>query len=154
VGRPAQTRTPGQLQQFQSLPTRNAAFLEPMDCLAVATLPEGPQWLWEIKLGGHRAIAARSEKGVTLYFRSGKSLNGKFPYVVEPLRGLSEGTCTDGELVALDDLGRPEQGPTPSLCKTPKTARCQRPEVQLARSNWSLVIRRGRGDSSSAMGSR
>jgi ATP-dependent DNA ligase len=44
---------------------------------------------------------------VTLYSRTGKSLNKKLPYIVEPLRGLPDGTVVDGELVALDDTGRP-----------------------------------------------
>jgi hypothetical protein len=35
--------------RFQSLPNKKSAFIEPiMDCLPVAKLPEGPQWLWEI----------------------------------------------------------------------------------------------------------
>jgi hypothetical protein len=29
---------------------RQAAFVEPMECLAVAKLPDGHQWLYEIKL--------------------------------------------------------------------------------------------------------
>jgi ATP-dependent DNA ligase len=35
-------------------------------------------------------------------------LNKKFPYVVEALRDLPPDTVVDGELVALDDSGRPE----------------------------------------------
>jgi ATP-dependent DNA ligase len=35
------------------------------------------------------------------------SLNIKFPYIVEPLNDLTEGTVVDGELVALDDSGGP-----------------------------------------------
>ena len=45
--------------------------------------------------------------GVTLYSRNRKSLNGKFPYIVEPLCGLPDGTVIDGEIVALNDDGRP-----------------------------------------------
>jgi peptidoglycan/LPS O-acetylase OafA/YrhL len=31
---------------------RPAAFIEPMECLAVPKLPDGPQWVYEIKLDG------------------------------------------------------------------------------------------------------
>jgi ATP-dependent DNA ligase len=98
---------PKALERQKSLPSKKAAFAEPMECLAVARLPEGAQWLWEIKLDGYRAIAVKSGQVVTLHSRTGKSLNKKFRYIVEPLRELPDGTVVDGELVALDDQGRP-----------------------------------------------
>jgi ATP-dependent DNA ligase len=52
-------------------------------------------------------IAARSGGAVALFSRRKKSLDKKFPCIVEALAGLPEGTV-DGELVALDDRGRPE----------------------------------------------
>jgi ATP-dependent DNA ligase len=61
----------------------------------------------EIKLDGYRAIAVKSGQVVTLHSRTGKSLNKRFPHIVEPLRELPDGTVVDGELVALDDQGRP-----------------------------------------------
>jgi ATP-dependent DNA ligase len=89
------------------LPPRDPAFIEPMECLAVAKLPEGAHWIWEIKLDGYRAIAVK-DGNVALWSRRKKALNKKFPYIVEALAGLPEGTVVDGELVALDDRGRPE----------------------------------------------
>jgi bifunctional non-homologous end joining protein LigD len=79
-----------------------------MECLAVSRLPAGAQWVWEIKLDGYRAIAVRSGGAVDLFSRREKSLSKKFPYIVEALAGLPEGTVVDGELVVLDDRGRPE----------------------------------------------
>jgi ATP-dependent DNA ligase len=92
---------------LRSLPKTKPTFVEPMDCLPVSKLPEGSQWIWEIKLDGYRAVAVKSGGAVTLYSRNRKILNKRFPYIVEPLRELPEGTVVDGEIVALDDDGRP-----------------------------------------------
>jgi bifunctional non-homologous end joining protein LigD len=78
-----------------------------MECLSVSKLPGGDQWTWEIKLDGYRALAVRPGTGVTLFSRRRKSLNRQFPYIVEALADLPEGTVVDGEVVAIDDRGRP-----------------------------------------------
>ncbi len=45
---------------------------------------------------------------MTLFSRRRKSLNRQFPHIVDALADLPEGTVVDGELVALDDSGRPD----------------------------------------------
>ena len=37
--------------RLESLPKREASFIEPMECLSVSKLPEGPQWVWEVLCG-------------------------------------------------------------------------------------------------------
>jgi bifunctional non-homologous end joining protein LigD len=94
--------------RLASLPKTQASFIEPMECLAVSKLPEDAPWIWEVKLDGYRALAVKSPPGLTLFSRSRKSLNRQFPYIVEALADLPEGTVVDGELVAIDDSGRPD----------------------------------------------
>src|SRR6266576_6471681 len=94
--------------RLESLPKTEASFIEPMECLSVSKLPEGLEWLWEVKLDGYRALAVKSGTGVTLFSRRRKSLNRQFPYIVEALADLPGGTVVDGEVVALDDSGRPD----------------------------------------------
>ena len=74
----------------------------------MSKLPEGASWIWEIKLDGYRALAVNSPAGLTLFSRNRKSLNRQFPSVVEALADLPKGTVLDGELVAIDDSGRPD----------------------------------------------
>jgi DNA ligase D-like protein (predicted ligase) len=81
-------------------------FIESMECLAVTTLPDGPEWTYEIKLDGFRLEAVKTDGKVTLYSRRGNVLNQKFPYIAAALDGIPDGTIIDGELVALDEEGR------------------------------------------------
>ena len=78
-----------------------------MECLPVTKLNDAVQWTYEIKLDGYRAIAVKSGQALNLFSRRGKSFNSQYPYLVEALAELPEGTVVDGEVVALDDAGRP-----------------------------------------------
>jgi ATP-dependent DNA ligase len=42
---------------------KNATFVEPMLLLASESLPEGPNWAYELKLDGYRAIGIKSGDG-------------------------------------------------------------------------------------------
>jgi bifunctional non-homologous end joining protein LigD len=84
-----------------------ARFIEPMDCLPVAKLPEAPIWTWEIKLDGWRMEVVKTGGRVALYSRRAKAFNTQFPFIVRALDYLPEETVIDGELVAVDGEGRP-----------------------------------------------
>jgi bifunctional non-homologous end joining protein LigD len=78
-----------------------------MECLAVPRLPDGPNWLFEIKLDGYRAIAVKSGGGLNLFSRWRNSFNSQYSLVVDALADLPDNTVIDGEIVALDESGRP-----------------------------------------------
>lgn len=55
------------------------------------------------------AIAVNSGNKISLFSRRRKSFNQQYPYIVEALiRDLPDGTVIDGEIVALNESGRPE----------------------------------------------
>ena len=95
-------------KKLHSLPARSPAFIEPMQCLSVSKLPDGSQWLYEIKLDGYRAEAINSDGKLILLSRRRKSFNRQFPLIVEALDDLPENTVIDGEVVAFDHSGRPD----------------------------------------------
>jgi bifunctional non-homologous end joining protein LigD len=79
-----------------------------MECLPVARLPEGEEWIYELKLDGYRAQAIRDSKGIRLLSRNGKDLTKKYPPLVNGLNdAIPADTALDGELVAFDDAGLP-----------------------------------------------
>jgi bifunctional non-homologous end joining protein LigD len=66
-----------------------------------------PGWFFELKLDGYRVIAARDTAPVLLS-RNGNDLSACFPEITQALRALPfERLILDGELVALDESGRP-----------------------------------------------
>src|ERR1700736_315461 len=84
-----------------------ARFVEPMLCLAVEKLPEGPAWQYEVKLDGYRAIGVRTKAGVELWSRNKKDFSHRFPNVARALEALPVETVLDGEILAVNDAGQP-----------------------------------------------
>ena len=83
-------------------------FVLPMECLHTDRLPEGPDWIYEVKLDGYRAQALFTVQATCLLSRNGKDLGRRFPGVIAALApSLPAGSVADGELVALDAAGRP-----------------------------------------------
>jgi bifunctional non-homologous end joining protein LigD len=87
--------------------TVKAHFLKPMLCLAVKELPEGPDWEYELKLDGYRAIGVKTENGARIFSRNGKKFTERVPTLARALEALPDESLIDGEIVALDDDGRP-----------------------------------------------
>ena len=103
---------------LDSLPAWSGEFIEPMQPKLVEELPEGDDWIYEIKLDGYRALA----------IRKGNAYGSAFPPRQQPERPLSRNLCSfaavedgavlDGEITALD----PEGSPSFSLLQNHKTA--------------------------------
>jgi len=70
-------------------------------------LPDSPQWLYELKLDGYRAIAFKRDGAVHLRSRNDNDFSARYPAVVKALAKLPDDTVIDGEVVAFDQEGRP-----------------------------------------------
>jgi bifunctional non-homologous end joining protein LigD len=84
-----------------------AATLRPMLAEAQEEPFNAPGWLFELKLDGYRTLASRDQTA-RLLSRNGNDLSACFPEILQALKALPfERVLLDGELVALDDRGRP-----------------------------------------------
>jgi bifunctional non-homologous end joining protein LigD len=81
-------------------------FIEPMYARLVNKLPEGKEWLYEIKFDGYRCLAGRDSTAVTLWSRRGNHFTNQFPYIARVCEWFPPGTIIDGEIVAMDSNGR------------------------------------------------
>ena len=95
----------GEEARESTAPTK-AGFIEPMLCLAVEKLPEGPAWQYEVKLDGYRAIGVRTKGGVELWSRNKRDFSRRFSNVARALEALPVETVLDGEIVAVNSDGR------------------------------------------------
>jgi bifunctional non-homologous end joining protein LigD len=94
------------VQRVLRNPKQHPRFISPMECQRVPKLPEGDDWLYEIKQDGYRVIAVVDGNTVLLYSMSGLDYSREFPHVAFALKSLKRKMVLDGEIVALDEQGR------------------------------------------------
>jgi bifunctional non-homologous end joining protein LigD len=68
-------------------------------------LPSGPDWSFEFKWDGVRVLALFAGGAPDLFARSGAVVTAAYPEIAD--LHLPEGTLLDGEMVVLDQAGRP-----------------------------------------------
>ena len=84
-------------------------FVPPMMAESAKKPFDSPDWIFEIKLDGYRAITVFDDAGKPhLWSRNGLSLEGKFPAIAKAVSKLKlRSTVLDGEIVAVDENGIP-----------------------------------------------
>jgi bifunctional non-homologous end joining protein LigD len=84
------------------------SFVAPMAARLVDTLPEGPEWIYEVKFDGYRALILKNGDKVQIRSRNDKDLSGAYPSVAAAGGRLqADRAVVDGEIVAVDERGRP-----------------------------------------------
>jgi bifunctional non-homologous end joining protein LigD len=78
--------------ELKSMPTAKAAFIEPMLLLRTEALPEGAEWIYELKLDGYRALAIKAAAKVQLRSWNDNDFSLRYPAVVRALASLPDET--------------------------------------------------------------
>ena len=87
---------------------RSPTFVPPMAARLVQTLPEGDQWLYEVKFDGYRALLLKAGRQVQLRSRRDNDLTREYPQLQAAGARIHAGSAVlDGEIVALGADGRP-----------------------------------------------
>ena len=93
-------------KKISAKPEKIPTAVKPM----LATLAEQPfdrpNWLFEIKWDGFRAIA-EIDREIKLYSRSGQDFSQKYPEIAQGLKAIKNTAVLDGEIVAVDEAGKP-----------------------------------------------
>lgn len=84
------------------------SFIAPMKATLVSAPPPHGQWHYELKFDGYRALALKNGGDVQVLSRNEKDFSRRFPEIAEAVAAMPIGTAAlDGEIVALDEEGRP-----------------------------------------------
>lgn len=84
------------------------SFIEPMKArLADQPAFDSPDWIFEIKWDGYRAIAEINSSGNKLYSRNGLTFDKAYTKIFEGLKAIKKKSIIDGEIVVFDEHGKP-----------------------------------------------
>jgi len=82
--------------------------MQPMLASSIREPFNDPEWVFEVKWDGYRAIAEIRQGSASLTSRNGISFVKKFSPLVASLRKFGFDAVLDGEVVVVDDQGRPD----------------------------------------------
>jgi bifunctional non-homologous end joining protein LigD len=74
-----------------------------MAARVVDKLPEGDDWMYEVKFDGYRALLLKAGERVQIRSRNDKDLTSTYPTITAAARRLrADEVVLDGEIVAVD----------------------------------------------------
>jgi bifunctional non-homologous end joining protein LigD len=93
--------------------------LRPMLAKSADAAFDDPEWIFELKLDGYRALAFVDRQSARLTSRRGTDLSADYPVIIEDLLRMRVDAVLDGEIVVIDQAGIPRF----ELLQNYKTAR-------------------------------
>jgi bifunctional non-homologous end joining protein LigD len=82
-------------------------YIKPMLATLTDEPFDNPDWIFEVKWDGYRAIAEINKGDVKFYSRNGLSFVELYPEVAAELKKIKKNCTIDGEVVVLDEDGKP-----------------------------------------------
>ena len=69
---------------------------------------DDPDWIFEVKWDGYRAVAEVNGEEIKLYSRNGLSFLRLYPTVAEELKKIKDDVILDGEIIVLNEKNKPD----------------------------------------------
>jgi len=82
--------------------------IAPMLCTLIKEPLNDPGYLYEVKWDGYRILSYLKKNDVKMGSRSGLDYTAKYPPVVAAMKKLKVNAVLDGEVVVLNEEGRPD----------------------------------------------
>ncbi len=96
-------------RELSALPAKAMpATISPMLATLVPEAFDSNEWIFEEKLDGYRGIAFIKNGDVRLRSRENTDYGQRYPGIIEALKAWNEDAVLDGEIVILDDEGKPD----------------------------------------------
>src|SRR5947208_1712063 len=89
---------------------QKAHFIDPMLLLKTDQLPQGEGVLYELKYDGYRSVAYKTGGKVYVRSRNDNDFAARYAPIAQALQEMPDETVIDGEVVALDENGKPSFG--------------------------------------------
>ncbi|SMC87647.1 non-homologous end-joining DNA ligase [Pedobacter africanus] len=84
------------------------AIVSPMLCTLTAAPVESTDYIYEMKWDGYRIVSRVEKNKVTMSSRGGLDYTRKYPLIAEALKSLEHDLIIDGEVVVLNEEGKPD----------------------------------------------
>lgn len=97
-----------QQKEVKTIALHPDEFIKPMLATPKKEIFKDPDWLFEIKWDGYRLMANIIDGKVSIFSRNGILYNNKFSVIKEDLEKIHHDCVLDGELVFLDEEGKPD----------------------------------------------
>ena len=98
----------GRMRSVRSGNDKLSTYIKPMLAQIHDEAFDDPDWIFEIKWDGYRAVAEVREDGVKLYSRNGLSFLQLYPAIATELKKLPVNVVLDGEIVVLNEKNQPD----------------------------------------------
>lgn len=82
-------------------------FIKPMLATLTDEPFDNPDWIFEVKWDGYRAVTEINKGDIKFYSRNGLSFTELYPEVAHELKKIKKDCVIDGEVVVLDENGKP-----------------------------------------------